>query len=104
MAVIVVFENNKERAGRSAELGHHWETQKKNFGTETEKLLDACDKLFYASLNFQKKDVNLLLKKIFGIAKAHGLKIIWYGADEYYCKPDRFLVLGKGKELAFIQC
>lgn len=104
-AKLVVFGNDKERAMKCADFGHRWEDQQNIFGSETQKLLDACEKLFHASLYHQGKEIeNQLLKKIFGIAKAHGLKITWYGTGS--CRePDRFLVSGKGFEvLAFIQC
>ena len=102
---MVVFENNKERARMCADFCHDW-NQKKIFGSETQKLLDTCEKLFRARLQFQGKDYEeRLLKKIFGIAKAHGLYITWYGKGCGPCEPDRFLVSGRGFErLAFIQC
>lgn len=104
-AELVVFENDRERAMMCADLGHHWESQKNIFGSETKKLLDTCEKLFNASLSNQGKKVeNQLLKKIYGIAKTHGLRVKWYGTGSC-CEPDRFLVSGNGfEELAFIQC
>ena len=105
-ATIVVFENNKEMAMMSAEVCHDWRNQKEIFGSETQKLLDTCTELFHAALRYQVKEVEQqLLKKIFGIAKAHGLYITWYGNGRGPCEPDRFLVSGRGVErLAFIQC
>lgn len=80
-------------------------TKKEIFGTEEEKLLNTCTELFHAALRFQGKEVEQqLLKKIFGIAKAHGVYITWYG-KKAPCEPDRFLVSGRGVErLALIQC
>jgi hypothetical protein len=105
-ATMVVFENGKERAMMCADLCHNWENQKEIFGSETQKLLDTCTELFHASLRYQGKEVEQqLLKKIFGIAKAHGCYITWYGNGRGPCEPDRFLVSGRGIErLAFIQC
>ena len=81
-------------------------TKKEIFGTEEEKLLNTCTELFHAALRFQGKEVEQqLLKKIFGIAKAHGVYITWYGNQSAPCEPDRFLVSGRGVEkLALIQC
>ena len=106
MVTMVVFENNTERAMMCAGACHNWRNQKKIFGSETQKLLDTCEKLFRAKLCFKEKDVEeQLLRKIFGIAKAHGLYITWYGIGSGPCEPDRFLVSGRGFErLAFIQC
>ena len=54
---------------------------------------------------FDTPDDRLLLKKIYGIAKAHGLYVTWYGKGSISCEPDRFLVSGRGYDrLAFIQC
>ena len=65
-----------------------------------------CESLFQVALYHKGKDIEQkLLKKIFGIAKAHGLYITWYGKGCGPCEPDRFLVSGHGVErLAFIQC
>lgn len=105
MAKIVVFENDRERAMMCADSCHDWANQKDIFGTETSKLLDTCNKLFHAALHFQNKEAEQFLKKIYGIAKAHGLRITWYGKGYGVCEPDRFLVSGQGHErLAFIQC
>lgn len=104
-ALMVVFENDKERAMMSADPCHDWWNQKDIFGTETTKLLDTCEKLFHAALHFQKEEAERLLNKIYGIAKAHGLYITWYGRGKGTFEPDRFLVSGKGCEtLAVIQC
>lgn len=103
MATIVVFESNEERAMMCANVCHDWENQKDIFGKETKKLLDACYNLFHASIR-KKGDEAKLLKKIFGIAKSHGVYITWYGMSSS-CEPDRFLVSGHGFErLALIQC
>ena len=104
-AMMVVFENDKERGMMCASCGHDWRNQKMIFGTETEKLLTTCKELFRTSLRHQGKEVEQkLLKKIYGIAKAHGVFITWYG-NGYPCEPDRFLASGKGTDrLAFIQC
>lgn len=106
MARMVVFENNTERAMMCSDLCHDWINQEEIFGFETQKLLDMCEKLFHANLRFQGKAVEeQLLKKIYGIAKSHGLYITWYGKGCGPCEPDRFLVSGHGFErLAFIQC
>ena len=104
-AEIVVFETEKERAMMSADFTHDWKNQENIFGTETEKLLKTCDELFHASLRFQSKKVEKLMKKVYGIAKAHGVYITWYGMSKCANEPDRFLVSGRGHEyLAFIQC
>ena len=101
---MIVFENSKEMSMMSADVCHDWRNQKKLFGSETQKLLDACTELFHAALRYQDKEVEQqLLKKIFGIAKTHGLYITWYGNGCGPCEPDRFLVSGRGIErLAFI--
>lgn len=105
MATIVVFENGTERAMMSADTCHAWSKQKLIFGKETEKLLDYCDRLFHAELHFQKEEAKYLKKKIYGIAKNHGLRITWYGEGHGPCEPDRFIVSGKGHtRLAMIQC
>lgn len=91
MATLVIYENNNKE-----EL----------FGAETNKLLEKCEELFHVALRHQGKEAEKqLLKKIFGIAKAHGLYITWYGNGCGPCEPDRFLVSGRGVErLALIQC
>lgn len=105
MVTMVVFENNMERAMMCAGPLHNWRNQKNIFGPETQKLLDTCEKLYRTKLGFEKMDSEELLKKIYGIAKAHGLYITWYGNRRGPCEPDRFLVSGRGVErLAFIQC
>lgn len=105
MANLIVFENDMERAMLSAGVEHDWENQKCLFGIETKKLLDTCDKLFHAAVRFKSGDEDKLLRKIYGIAKAHGVHIKWYGMSKSACEPDRFLVSGYGAErLAFIQC
>ncbi len=105
MAEIIVFENHTERAQMSAGPCHDWEHQKQIFGTETKKLLLNCSKLFRVATKLEEGDSEMLLKKIFGIAKSHGVRITWYGNSKSACEPDRFLVSGYGIDrLAFIQC
>ena len=105
-AKLIVFENDEERAMMCASLGHNWDSQEAIFGKETKKLLYSCEELFHVSLKFQGvKAENAMLKKIYGIAKDHGLYITWFGRGAGPCEPDRFLVSGHGEErLAFIQC
>ena len=104
-AKLVVFENNTERAMMCADVCHDWEHQQDIFGNETQKLLNTCEKLLDVSLKFSsKEEETLLLKKIFGIAKSHGVSITWYGMAPV-SEPDRFLVSGRGHDrLAYIQC
>lgn len=104
-ATIVVFENDNERSMMCADLYHDFTNQKNIFGTENKKFLDACNELFLAALQNEKSESEQLLKKIYGIAKAHGLYVTWYGKGSISCEPDRFLVSGRGYDrLAFIQC
>lgn len=80
-AKLVVFENDKERAMKCADFGHRWEDQQNIFGSETQKLLDACEKLFHASLYHQGKEIeNQLLKKSLALprhmdSKLHGMEL-----------------------------
>ena len=101
---ILVFEDREERCMKLANYSHDWKNQKRIFGTETEKLLELCDKLFHTVLRNEKEEQAKLLKKIWGIAKAHGLYVVWYGTGGGACEPDRFLVYKHRKEVAFIQC
>ena len=103
-ATLVIFRTAEERAMMCACSDHGEE--EKLFGTETQKLLDTCYELFRVSINFRGKAAeDPLLKKIYGIAKAHHLFITWYGRGNGLCQPDRFLISGRGeRELAFIQC
>ena len=104
MAFYLVFQNEEERATMSATASHNWRHQEKVFGNETEKLLGLCEKLFRAELKNNKEEVEKLQKRLYGIAKSHGVHIKWYGKSSV-CQPDRFLVSGRGHDrLAFIQC
>lgn len=103
-AKVLVFENHTERAMMCANLSHDWDNQEKIFGNEEDKLLKTCVKLFRVAIRLEEGDEDKLLKKVYGIAKAHGVHIKWYGLANS-CKPDRFLVSGRGvEELALIQC
>ena len=113
-ALLLVFANGNERASCCADLCHDWENQPNIFGSETEKMLNTCNELmkvslrytYYPDLSYEeiKKRKQILLKKIYGIAKAHGLFVHWYG-ETPPLEPDRFLISGRGHErLAFIQC
>jgi hypothetical protein len=109
-AQLIVFENSNERACCCADLCHDWENQPKIFGSETEKMLNMCNELkkvsLYPDLSYEeiKRRKKILLKKIYGIAKAHGVFVHWYGETPPR-EPDRFLISGRGHErLAFIQC
>ena len=104
-AKIIVFENNSERAMMSADMYHDWNNQRSIFGTETQKLLKLCEKLFHVALHSQDKELEMkLLKKINGIAKTHAVYIRWYGMGLGTYEPDKFLVSEKGIRLALIQC
>ena len=106
-ATLVVFQNENERSWMCADQFHDWNNQKLICGSETQKLVDNCEKLFKEVMHnhHKNKDVERkLLSKIYGIAKSHGLRVTWYGHG-VTCMPDRFLISGHGHErLAFIQC
>ena len=56
---------------------------------------EICDENFLAALQYEKSESEQLLKKIYGIAKAHGLYVTWYGKGSISCEPDSFLVSGR---------
>ena len=104
-ARLIIFENETERSMMSAEMCHKWQSQENIFGGETQKLLTTCYKLFHVAIRVEQGDQAKLLKKICGIAKAHGVYITWYGSCSASRQPDRFLISGRGEErLGFIQC
>ena len=74
-ARILVFENDAERMEMCAGYQHNWAHQPRLFGSETEKLLELCNKLFHADLQYDKEKVEKLKGKIFGIAKVHHVRI-----------------------------
>lgn len=102
-AQLVIFENRKERSMMCADVAHDWDNQKDIFGKETEKLLCTCQKLFRATMDHEEEDTERLLRKIYGIAKYHHVRIVWNKS-----RPDYFIVYGKGwfkkRRLALIQC
>ena len=113
MATLIVFENKTERDECCAGLCHDWHNQPNIFGTETQKMLDTCTELmrvslfsYFPKLSFKEHEMRkqVLLRRIYGIAKTHGLYVRWRGLDSVR-QPDRFEISGHGHErLAFIQC
>ena len=100
---LLVFQSAEERSTCHACSGHKWENQDNIFGKETEKLLATCKHLFRVSIDLEPGDEAKLLKKIYGICKAHGVYIMWYGLGSPF-EPDKFLISGRGHDrLGFIQ-
>ena len=101
--MLVVFENSEERATKCAGMCHDFSAQPNLFGKETAKLLQACKMLCHVALRMCEGDMDKQLRRIYGIAKSHGYRIVWYGNMPGPCEPDRFLVCKKNKEVGFIQ-
>ena len=101
--MLVVFENSEERATKCAGMCHDFGAQPNLFGKETTKLLQACKMLCHVALRMCEGDMDKQLRRIYGIAKSHGYRIVWYGNMPGPCEPDRFLVCKKNKEVGFIQ-
>ena len=101
--MMVVFENAEERAAKCAGMCHDFDAQPNLFGKESGKLLQACKKLFHVAIRMDKGDMDKLLAKIYGIAKSHSCRIVWYGNPPGPCEPDRFLIFKKKEEVGFIQ-
>ena len=105
MAKILVFENHQERAWKAAMPYHDWENQPCIFGRQEERVLKICEELYRNKLHFGSKELEKkLLRKLYGIAKFHGVRLTWYG-NSSSAEPDRFMVSGRGEErLALIYC
>lgn len=101
--MLVVFENAEERATKGAGMCHDFDAQPNLFGKEAAKLLQACKKLCHVALRMCEGDMDKLQAKIYGIAKSHGCRIVWYGNPPGPCEPDRFLIFKKKEEVGFIQ-
>lgn len=114
MAFLIVFANTYEMVAHCADLCHDYKNQPRIFGCEEEKLLGACEELartsyrytYYPEVPFEelKERKQNLLKKIYGIAKAHGLFVKWYGTGLPPYEPEYFLVRRGSKDVAFISC
>ena len=105
MATIIVFENDEERTALCASPSHNFDAQPEIFGMATKRVLKTCDKLFHASLECNIKEIKKQQRKLYSLAKSHGVYIRWFGEGRKYSEPDFFLVAGHGYDrLAFIQC
>jgi hypothetical protein len=104
--MLFVFQDKTERDEKIARRDHDWSNQKKLFGNETEKAEQLAKEIYEASLASFPDDAEIekLLKKLYGISKAHHVTIKWLGQKGHGLRyPDQFIVSKKNKELGIIQ-